>query len=174
MKKSILILTILSISILFSSCNKDDILEDTNNSKSVTEEPTSASKFVCTSGGFGLFQDQVYDCNYARGVKKYVEDYNQIIVDYNISECATLRVISSGNGSITSESYSINNSDEILDLMRTVYASTYNYCNSISIGNQSHPDEAWKQGYLTFWGSQPLSQNPEDDCNSSGPFGPTF
>ncbi|AXO81369.1 hypothetical protein DZC78_13545 [Olleya aquimaris] len=182
MKNKVYFISITLLTLALFNCSKTEISEDKKNfqeTKIINNSDTETSaRYVCI-GGFGIFSNLDYDCGYKKGIEKYIEDYNKVIEDYEYPECQTLSLTFKHNAHpsdedmndptftiidhLSIESQTFNNSGIILQTMATVYNDFRQWCNPSSSDNDN--TKGYKAGYLAFWGQQPLSDNPTDDCN---------
>jgi len=150
MKNIIILLSVFTL----ISCSKEQSPEELEAFKL----GSSLSPIVCE--GYGIFENQQYDCGWKRGYTDWVYHYNSVVDGYEYSECYKIRVIQSDGTTISILWNTTHNSVMLIQQTQNQYQSYYNNLFNNTTGDFNQGKIA---GYLAGRGQQPYAANDGDN-----------
>lgn len=162
MKKCLLILSVL----LAFSCSKEEMNSEQSTEVLEVVNFSGAPIIISECSGYGIYQDQEYDCGWKIGYEDWVAHYNYVVESENHPECYKVLVVTytyNGEERVTTKWQNVDNSYAIIQEAQNNNTTYYN--NLYSDSNPSTRKLGQQDGYAAGRGQQPIVANDTPSCN---------
>lgn len=139
---------------VFMSCSKGDDPE---------EFIVAEGKGIVICDGYGIFENQLYDCGWKRGYEDWVYHYNSVVNGSGYPECYLIRTVQYANGEVSLVWNTIDNSYALIQQTQNQYQS---YFDTLLSNQEGDFNQGKIAGYLAGRGQLPYAANDDPgDCD---------
>lgn len=134
---------------MLSSCSEEESTVD------LDTELKSVNSTASSSCGWGIYDNEEYDCGFKRGYDDWVFHYNYVAESLGYGECSKIR-LATGSGSVRITTSESRHSLTIIQAAKSTFSGYWN--NLVANGNANDFKRGQLAAYMNARNQQPFSE----------------